>query len=292
MKQNPLMTKDHRLGLIRDLLINEYVGLSGRVGIKGNESGNESFRQKLLAIVEEFTPSVLMTMPYGFPSQLYSSSKEDSSQAVRNVIAQHNWEFVVTIRDWEGRPEDIQRYRQLIKDLATEYGLKPTEPSEGWWGYDWLHEAVSNTIQHLINTEVNLIEKRWWAGKSWGEFTPTRGFTPSTWEMSPWTDKDAEIKRILNEFERDWQEGVRYFGESGYAVPGDRQVLKHVRWLYLAICPEEQGGNIRTYQLIADEERFGDDPLDPSTVSKAVNWLATELQIDLQRGSGRPRRKS
>lgn len=168
-KQNSLVTKDHRLSMIRDRLINEYIGLStGEVVI----NGNEKFRQRLLGIVEEFNPGVRMPLPYGLSPQLYSSSKEDSAQASKNVIAQQNWEFVVGIKEWEGHPEEIHQYTRIIKDIAAEYGLRPKGLSEHWWGYDWLHDVVSHTIQHLIDTGVNLIEKRWWAGKAWGEFTP------------------------------------------------------------------------------------------------------------------------
>ena len=91
-KQKSLVVKEHRLSMIRDRLISEYIGLLTEIT---DIKGNERFRKRLLAAVEEFNQGVRVPLPYGIPSQLYSSSKEDSGQASRVVIAQHNWKFVV-----------------------------------------------------------------------------------------------------------------------------------------------------------------------------------------------------
>ena len=66
-------------------------------------------------------------------------------------------------------------------------------------------------------------------------------------------------------------------------------MIKHIHWLFLAICPDENTGRPLYYQEIADREPTSDDGLDTSTVNKAVTRLAILLDIDLGKRLGRPK---
>ena len=117
-----------------------------------------------------------------------------------------------------------------------------------------------------------------------------QNFSPRPWERDPWTDKEVVKSELIEEFERDWEIGDQVLEQAGYVPATEREVFKHIRWLYLAICPNEQGDRPLTYQQIADMERFDEEPLDPSTISKAVRPLANQLDIDLAKRRGRPRK--
>ena len=256
--QKRLVDAEARLIMIRNLLIFEYVGVA--TGDGGDLPGNEKFREKLLTTIREF--------------------KDKETDGV--VIAHKPWEVLVALQMPGPVAEEIRRYTGTIKDLATEFGLRPKNLSDLWWGYECLHDVVTQTIR----SGTNYFEKRWWAGKGWVEPPVTRIFTPRPWERDPWTVR----KRIIEDFERDWEIGDQVLIDTGYVVAMERELFRHIHWLYLAICPNEQAGLPLTYQQIADTELSGERIFDLSTISKAVRPLANLLDIDLAKSRGRPRK--
>ena len=290
--QKRLVDAETRLVMIRNLLIIEYVGVA--TGDSGDHPGNEYFRKKLLSIIEDV--------------------KAKQSEGL--AIAHQTWEVLAGIQIPGHVADEIRRYVGTIKALATEFGLRPNKPSDGWWGYDWLHDVVSQTIQF----GTRFYEKRWWPGKGWVESAMIQKFTPSPWERDPWTKKEVVKARLNQEFERDWEISDRVLENSGYVAAAERRLFHHIHWLFLAICPDDQLARPLTYQEIAnrefpvpveDEDKEDEfeggtdisnvvnedgsdrsivtkkDGMDTSTVTKAVLRLAKILGIELGKRTGR-----
>ena len=125
--QKRLVDSEARLIMIRNLLIFEYVGVAAGDG--GDHLGNEKFREKLLTTIREF--------------------KDKETDGV--VIAHKPWEVLVALQMPGQVAKEIRRYTGTIKDLATEFGLRPKDLSDLWWGYECLHDVVTQTIQFGID---------------------------------------------------------------------------------------------------------------------------------------------
>jgi hypothetical protein len=279
--------KAQHIGNIQDALIIKYMGLDN----SEEHQGDARFRQRHLATIQEFCPTDLLPSPYGIDGTYLSQNEELGTQGARMAIAQRPWDFLIALRRVEyPATEEIIRYIQTIQDLATEFGLRPKKPDDAWWGYDRLHDAVGLAMNLSKDIGNDSSGRTWWAGKSWGEFTPSQEFIPSPWERNPWTDKKATKARLLEEFEDHWKEGDRLMESAGYTIYAEREMVNHIHWLFLAICPDSELGRPLTYQEIADRESTSEDGMDTSTITKAVLRLAKLLDIDLRKSRGRQRK--
>ena len=276
--------RQQHISSIRDALVIKFIGLDN----SEEHSGDAGFRKRLLETIREFYPTDLRKLPYGVDGAFFSSIEAVRIQAARTAIANQNWEFLIGMKGWEcPAAEEIRRYIKTIKDLANEFGLRPNYPDDQWWAYDWLHDAVAAAMRLSRPDDVDALEKTWWAGKSWGAFVPTLSFTPSSWGREPWSDKNAIRARMLREFEDHWKEGDRRLAEAGFLIFKEREMVKHIHWLFLAIRPDIRLERPLNYQEIADRETPNEEGMDTSTVTKAVLRLARLLDVDLGKRPGR-----
>lgn len=114
------------------------------------------------------------------------------------------------------------------------------------------------------------------------------GYEP--WPNDEWADVEA---RIVAEARRQRDLIRQAYREAGF-VHWDKepQIKEHVRWLYLRICPPQDGGRTPSWNAIAASQ--------PVPVSERVNWrtvkwaverLADEMGIELPKvPRGRPRK--
>lgn len=98
-------------------------------------------------------------------------------------------------------------------------------------------------------------------------------------------------KTLLEEARRNRDEIRRQYAEVGYILQDSEPALaRHVRWLYLRICPQEGVGRPLGWSAIVRYKDWDIEWLTPSGVQKAVDPLAAELGIILPPlKAGRPR---
>ncbi len=96
---------------------------------------------------------------------------------------------------------------------------------------------------------------------------------------NPWPfDDPAEIERRILEAAREQMASTRAaYLDSGYFLKhAEPELKRHIRWLYLRICPEEDSGLPASWGAIARREGVG-----VTTVTRVVTALAREMGVSL-----------
>lgn len=293
--------QDKRIGIISEFLFNPNGG-----------QGEELFSKKLLAIAQSFRPGgSSLGKDQSTSAEIPFSPRLDDADWILSVVAQantvemamqliiksgfHPGGFVLLCRLAElqtsvGRT--CKCFTESIKRLAGDFGLRPTRPDDEWWAYHYLHFLVSQASQEMDDgAEPSLAQQQ-----------PHAIAFPSLWLRLPeknfkiqWNIGQCSLGKenveayILGVFRQQWDEATQILQDHDYSISNEKQMHRHVHWLYLAICPNGHLDRPLTYQEIANVASIGVEGLDTSTATKAVGRLAKELGIDIAKRRGRPK---
>jgi hypothetical protein len=290
-----LGTQDQFIDSLRDCLIREFVG-SGQ-----STPGNEDFRNSLLNIIRGISsdpkPSGYQSVPaFWNIALLMNPDQETSLSAAHAAISKESWQSLNGMTGWKMAQDKggsagirrIQQYLVEIVQIAAEFGLSPTKQGTYWWTYDWLHDQVKKNVVGLqLGESQALIDKRIWIGKTRNHILPDKRLSlHHEWTMDQWSDKNVTRQDILDEFERLWNDGEDYLKGEGYTIYRRRELLRHVRWLYLRVCPQSDIGRPYGWKKIADAEHAA-----IRTVSEPVKSMALLLELELPTiPRGRPKK--
>lgn len=256
-----MQTKVRYLEWIRYFLMREYVGTTNA----DRWPGNNEFRQGLLKIVNHFLPTE-EEKHVAWPGQL--------SEALKTYTRCSN-----TLRV-------AHQYAKCLQNLAHDFGLRPGQPLIDWWGYEWLHHLASNDMKFIKTNGISYLEKGVWLGRFVSEPAYEKSFVLLLTLPDTLNTKERE-HHVIKKF-REWhKQTTEELNKKGFSTPADRELLRHIHWLYLRICPQPDLGRPWGFERIAQGEHTVRQP-----VGRVVKSLIDILDLSLPTiPSGRPRQK-
>ena len=124
-----------------------------------------------------------------------------------------------------------------MRELAHEFGLRPSNPTDSWLGYGFLEHLVSMGKSSLQRSGRSLLLRRLWFSplSQWSRRPESRMVSVP---VSPFNDL-ASVKRDTDaEVEEVYKEMQKQVEELGWVIDNRREPLRHIHWLYLRICPQ------------------------------------------------------
>ena len=93
--------------------------------------------------------------------------------------------------------------RERIVQVSHDFGLRPKEPCDNWWGYQWLYHLVSSDNFAIERYGYSLLAQRAWAGRvrRLPAQLPGKQFTIK-WEVNRGSDFREIRQNVGGEFNR------------------------------------------------------------------------------------------
>jgi len=267
-KVGRLRLTEERLDKWRSELMNHY-------------QGNAVFMAQLLALWDRYK-RLLRALVQGRTGRTYGAHRASQPQFA--------WDAAKRVAN--GRPTftksgtmrgpqftHLRRYFAEIQELTRRWGLRSA------WAEPWLHTALAEPFMLTqfgdISDSPRLIRSIWtyiWTGSDDKIALAIEVEDHETW--------DEVQKRILARARPQWDAiQARWEKRPDWGRQDTRPELRrHIRWLYLRICPQPDTGRPLSWGSIARREHIG-----VTTVTRVVKALAGEMGIDLPKvAAGRP----
>ena len=294
--------------------------------------GNEDFREGLLDLVREFFPVPrkhdLETLEGWYPERrlefewekqigdvstyevklgyetgdqildkaLTITGTPDGVQAAHEVLSSNiQWPTLLGVFNKDTIvAREIRRYLGAIKELAKRFGLVPVNPSDRWWGYDWLH-TEARWAWYVGGDEQSLASfghpprfvgrnHSYEASKLEFQVHPTiSGFR----YRGKLLNKSSLLEELFREVRMYVADLEQVLSGAGIEQIRERALWRHIHWLYLAICPDKRRVRPLRYDEIAGQEA-NEASVNEDTIRKPVVVLAKLLEIQLPHKPGRP----
>ncbi|MDP6132298.1 MAG: hypothetical protein QGI56_12565 [Dehalococcoidia bacterium] len=298
------MSRSQELHHCQSVLITTYIQNSN------GWTKEERFTGRILALAREFRVGAISDgSAKAFPGKINVIPTIENFELILSAVAQENtigqamnliirsglgpggFPLLCKLASVQGEVgRAVTRFTEAIKHVAWDFGLRPSEPSDEWWGYHWLHYLVSSDSSQIDRGMLPRPAQEGFRALTIPGLTtwkPEKTFNIQ-WDISQcgWGKRQVE-QHILDIFKEQWEEATQILFEQDYTFHKQTEESKHIRWLYLAICPSKKLARPLTYQEIADREEAGEDALDTSTVTKAVGRLGRRLDIDVGKRRGR-----
>lgn len=238
----------------------------------GHYQENQAFVGDLMALGSRYA-RLLKALAHGATARMCGAHRFDEpDEAWKALHHLMDSSFVQTAKGWRKHRTKftyLRRYCDELFDLGHDWGFR------GRWTDKWLHAAL---LERLV---LESFGHRREAPKLTGL---VRGY--------PFMSADVETIRIEEPVDdTDTWESVRarilkyartewdwiQFGREGrdWTRRDSRpELARHVRWLYLRICPKRRGGRVRSWHEIAKDDQFA-----VTTVTSTVKSLASEMGI-------------
>ena len=173
--------------------------------------------------------------------------------------------------------------REAVRELAHKYGLRPSKPTDTWWGYRFLEHLVSIEISSLQRSGRSLLSRQLWFAplSQWSRRPESRMVSvpvSSFYDLaSVKQDTDAEVEEVYREMQKQGE-------ELGWVSDNRREPRKHIHWLYLRICPQPDIHRPWGWSLISKNIKSQrSEKVAVPHIQRTVIALAEELELALPR---------
>lgn len=182
-------------------------------------------------------------------------------------------------RGRQSRYVHLRRYLEALRSTAWEWGLRSERSVAG------LHVAMVEpfVLSQFGGAISKLVLRGAVRSYSWVVGADEIVVKLRVEEHDEWRDVKknvlTEARRQWEVIQRDWESRVGW-----ERVDTKPELERHLRWLYLRICPRPERGRPLSWHAIASREGVG-----VTTITKVVKQLAQEMVLDLPKvPPGRP----
>lgn len=284
---------EERQGWLRSMLMRHY-------------EGNQAFREDWSLHLSRYKRLIkaLVHPSVGAPRHHWAEHYAYADKAWQGLEAAIDWGPVETRvggerrvstrgREYMGRQSrntNLRCYRQELIDLCNKWGLRCD------WAPAWIHASCVERVTGSVPAEKlaaldqdSFRLRRVLSLGTWGGDPHVRIDTRiridiayEPWPVDNWRDVEKRIvadtsKLILAEARRQRDEIKAHYRQAGFILQDtESELVTHIHWVYLRICPQEDILRPWSFERIADNYSFG-----KTTVRDAVLALAREMGITL-----------